>query len=270
MQGKGVDIILLCILIFIGFIQVLSYEPAMPDIYAQTFSDEYLAYEVIGSGPKDMVMIHGSPGDRETFADLAPLLAEEYTMYIYEMPGFGQSQMDVDEYSYETQAQRLYEATKDTDLATYTLLGYSWGGAVAAHVAATHPEDIEELILIGGVGVPEGFHMGTYEKEQLRMKISAPFLLLYPGSLSPSLFDYATRYGFWRSFLDSDTRKAYNVFAQIQVPTRIIHGNKDTVVGVESAHIHHELIPNSTLEWYKGNHGAVFINPEVIAEVIVQ
>ncbi|MCA9478086.1 MAG: alpha/beta hydrolase, partial [Nanoarchaeota archaeon] len=119
------------------------------------------------------------------------------------------------------------------------------------------------------VGVPEASHTQHYFTEQIRSYLSIPFVMIYPGSFAPDFMNFARRYGFIRSFMDSDQRLQYGLMRNITVPTTIIHGDKDTVVLLSGAKIHHELIKNSTLIIYQGGHGQIFGDSTVLAQGVL-
>lgn len=231
-----------------------------------------LAYERRGEGPATMVMIHGSPGDKSDFDRLVPQLRNRFTSYAFDMPGFGDSSRWVEDYGYQAAATRLGEALERLGLAEegVVALGFSFGGGVAIELAAQFPGAVRSLVLLAAVGVPDGFHTGSYGGEFARTVAVAPVLLVYPGSMAPGLIDFSTRYGFWRGFLDSDTRRIGEVLTSINVPALIVHSRADTVVGPETATIHNELLANSRLVWYDGGHGLIYRRGETLSNAILE
>ena len=131
-----------------------------------------------------MVMIHGSPGNRSDFDALFEQLGTAFTMYAFDMPGFGDSSKHVPNYGYEAAAEYLHKAVEALGLSDVVIAGFSWGGGVAIAYASSHPERVSELIIIGGVGVPNGFHTGNSVSEVIRYLAAAPILLVYPGALA--------------------------------------------------------------------------------------
>lgn len=230
----------------------------------------HLAYEVAGSGERSMILVHGSPGSSDDFDNLVPYLGEAFTTYAFSMPGFGESSMWVHDYGYAAAADRLAEAVGTLGIGPATILGFSWGGGVAVQYAARYPDLVDTLILLAAVGVPDGFHTGSYAGELVRTLAVAPVLLFYPGSLAPGLIDFAERHGFWRGFLDGDTRAVESVAGDISAPTLILHSEADTVVGPEAAWRHAELIADTRVEWYAGGHGRIYRDAELLARIILR
>ena len=231
-----------------------------------------LAYLRYGSGPEHMVLIHGSPGSARDFSGMLEPLSERFTLHVFEMPGFGDSTAMVPDYSYAAAADYLADALDRllTPLDTVTVLGFSWGGGVAIRFADRHPDRASRLVLLAGVGVPEGFHTGSYWGERLRYIAAAPVLLAYPGSLAGPALPLRQRHGFWRGFLDSDTRTMEDSLRRIRMPSFIIHSPSDTVVGWESALRHEELLSDAYLVAYQGGHGLIYSDGDEMARIVLE
>ncbi len=230
-----------------------------------------LAYERRGDGPTNLVMIHGSPGSKSDFDRLVPYLRDRFTTFSFDMPGFGDSSRRVENHGYQAAADLLGEALFKLGLAEegVVVLGFSFGGGVAIELAAQFPSAVRSLVLLAAVGVPDGFHTGSYGGEFARTVAVAPVLLAYPGSLAPGLIDFSARYGFWRGFLDSDTRRMEAALSSIPAPALIVHSRGDTVVGPATAVKHDDLLSNSRLVWYEGGHGLIYQQGELLSRLIL-
>lgn len=252
------------VLILIGLGQLLFYEAPLPEHYVDT---EYgrIAYNVYGEGAKTLVAIHGSPGSKDDYDNLGPLLTE-YTVYSVDMPGFGESTMYAKDYGFSQAAVVLGAFMDEMNIDKAEIIGYSWGGGVASTFAQRYPDRTEKLYLLAGVGVPESSHTQNYYTEKARYLLSYPFLLAYPGSFAPTQLDLPRRYGFWRSFYDSDQRLQYDIMRNIEVPTVIIQGDSDMVVLLSGAYIHKGLIEDSIIFIYEGGHGEIFGNSTELAQ----
>ena len=136
-------------------------EPALPPprpwIFDAGLSLGYLdmggwriRYVAAGEGPP-VVLLHGLASSAYTWKDAMPALARTHTVIAFDFPGFGDSSiprpLDAADYPGVTLAvmDRL-------GIARATLVGNSIGGAVAAVVAAEHPERVDRLVLVDAVG----------------------------------------------------------------------------------------------------------------------
>lgn len=237
-----------------------------------------LVYTTYGSGENVLIALHGSPGSKDDFALLGNLI-QNHTVYALDMNGFGDSPLHVENYGINAQAQALEVFLQSHNLSHVSLLGYSWGGGVAFEYAYTHPERVDKLILLSGMGVQQGELTGNYYLEHARSLVSYPFVVYYPGafilSRSYSLdnpLHYLTspelRRGFVRSFIDTDQRPLYAQLQTITTPTLVLSGDKDTIVPLWLGALHASLLPQGTHEVYQGSHHQLTQDPAEIAQLI--
>ncbi len=111
------------------------------------------------AGAGTIVFFHGAPGSWADFSSylMDSTLKSSAHMISVDRPGYGQSGYGDIASSIQEQTdiyhQIIEQRAADRPL---TLVGYSYGGPVAAHYAAVHPERISELILLAPVIAPEG------------------------------------------------------------------------------------------------------------------
>jgi pimeloyl-ACP methyl ester carboxylesterase len=106
-----------------------------------------LAYEVFGSGPV-LLLIPGGPADRGTFAAIAPVLAEHYTVVTYDPRGLSRSPMDdsAQPITVETQADDASRLLASVGGRPAYVAGFSGGGITALALAVLHPEQVRALV----------------------------------------------------------------------------------------------------------------------------
>lgn len=108
-----------------------------------------LAYNVMGAGP--MLVCHpGGPGFAG--AELGDLggLSRSRTLVLLDPRGTGGSDPAPD-YSFDGYAADLDQLRAHLGLTRMDLLGFSHGGSVAIHYAATYPDGVDRLVLAGAV-----------------------------------------------------------------------------------------------------------------------
>lgn len=272
MRARTVWVVVLVLTVALTFavtVQTIVTTEPPPSVNLITLADgTRLAYERSGSGDRAMVLLHGSPGGRGDFTGLKRFFGDEFTLYAFDMPGFGDSSMRVPNYGFAAAADYLAEAVDALGIAPITVTGFSWGGGPAIEFAARYPELTDSLILIAAVGVTEGFHTGSRILEYARSVLAAPTLLVYPGSVAPGLIPLAERHGFWRSFLDSNTNRIARIAPDVAAPAIIVHGRSDTVTGPAGARRLAELMPAGRLVWYDGGHGWIYRRYDELAAVV--
>ena len=105
-----------------------------------------LAYEVAGSGPP-LILLHGLSGSGRWWGRNVPAFADSFRTYTVDLPGFGQSR-GVRWSRLDDIADRLADWLVDEGLSQAHIAGHSLGGAVAARLAARHPDRIDRLVLV--------------------------------------------------------------------------------------------------------------------------
>ena len=107
----------------------------------------------VGSGPP-LVLLHGYPDILQLFCELAPRLAQRFTVIAFDWPGTGES----DEWPGGTTPQHMAEhlrALLDAwGLARVSVLGLDMGGQPALVLAARHPERVERLCVMNSLVMP--------------------------------------------------------------------------------------------------------------------
>ena len=105
-----------------------------------------------------VLMIHGNPGSRAHFGELAPLLSSSYQVLCVDLPGFGDSSLAERSQSKELSLDRLSDAMLEAADAfgwdNFFVVGHSHGGGVAQLLASKYPERIRGIVLLSSLGFP--------------------------------------------------------------------------------------------------------------------
>lgn len=113
-----------------------------------------LGYRKVGSGGETIIVLHGGPGFTMDYLadDLLPL-ANRHTLIFYDQRGTGRSTLVSEAAQLDAQrfADDLEAVRRHFELETLTLLGHSWGAAVAALYALRFPQQVERLMLVDAV-----------------------------------------------------------------------------------------------------------------------
>lgn len=120
-----------------------------------------------GNGPA-LLLIHGHPRCHTTWAKVADLLAEEFTIVCPDLPGFGRSFIPPDDpdstfSSKRVKASALLEAMGKLGHHTFSVAGHDCGSLVAFRLAMDHPERVSKLITVDGLPVIEHLERADWE-----------------------------------------------------------------------------------------------------------
>jgi pimeloyl-ACP methyl ester carboxylesterase len=115
--------------------------------------------EEVGYGPP-VVLLHGMGGSTYSFRHLIPHLARRHRVIAIDLKGFGRSDKPFDQaYTTAHQAQIVLQVLDDLGLRGVTLVGHSFGGAVAIKaVLMARPQArarIQRLVLMNAPAFPQ-------------------------------------------------------------------------------------------------------------------
>ena len=100
-----------------------------------------VAFDVAGDGPA-VVLVHGTPGRSVLWRGVVPALTQSFTVYVYDLLGFGQSERRVEQdTSIARQGEVLAELIDQWNLTGPALVGHDIGGAAVmrAHLLGHAP-----------------------------------------------------------------------------------------------------------------------------------
>jgi len=116
-----------------------------------------IVWRIWGEG-RPLVLIHGDFGSWTHWIRNVLPLGRDCRVVAADMPGYGDSDSPAEPWSPESLAQSLAEglAALLPPPSRYSLAGFSFGGIIAAHLAALEGERVDNLALFGpgGFGLP--------------------------------------------------------------------------------------------------------------------
>jgi pimeloyl-[acyl-carrier protein] methyl ester esterase len=92
-----------------------------------------------------LVFIHGWGVNGHVWDILIPKLVEKYTIYCIDLPGFGKSPQEIEEYTLDYLTQSILSIWPKTPS---ILMGWSMGGLIATHIARFYPQKVKKLITV--------------------------------------------------------------------------------------------------------------------------
>ncbi len=103
-------------------------------------------------GGTPLLFLHAlGPASSAAFLGLGvqPLDEAGYDVAAPDLPGYGGSPpVDPDDYAVPALAERMARLADELGWDRFVLAGHSWGGAIACHLAAAHPERVRALVLV--------------------------------------------------------------------------------------------------------------------------
>jgi pimeloyl-ACP methyl ester carboxylesterase len=125
-----------------------------------------------------VIFVHGLGGNLTHWQFVAPALAGTHRVLGLDLPGFGESLRPEAPYRYDRMAEAVLSLMDRRGVAGATVVGHSFGGAVATQLALDHPDRVRGIVLVN----PAGYH-----RFPLWMRAGS-HVALHPAVLVPSLF----------------------------------------------------------------------------------
>jgi pimeloyl-ACP methyl ester carboxylesterase len=112
-----------------------------------------VAWDSWGSGAP-LVLVHGTPWSSLTWRHVAPALSADWTVYAYDLPGYGTSeQRDGQDVSLAAQGRVLCELLDAWGLADPVVVAHDIGGGIALRAALLHERAFAALALLDPVAL---------------------------------------------------------------------------------------------------------------------
>jgi pimeloyl-ACP methyl ester carboxylesterase len=107
----------------------------------------WIRYNVIGGGPP-VVLVHGWLSSSRLWDQLAPRLAQRFTVYTLDLAGFGESDKPLSGYGVRNGSRLLYAFCAHFGLTRTNVVAHDLGGNMAVKLAADHPDVVGRLVLV--------------------------------------------------------------------------------------------------------------------------
>ncbi len=251
-----------------------------PDGFLDVGAGE-VAHRKVGSGP-DVLFVHGWPVSGATWRKLLPHLVDHVTCHVIDLPSAGSSRFDADTpmsiRQHITSVQRVVDLLGFDDIA---VVGHDSGGMIARHAMAgdrrlrsmglinTEPPDpswrFRSFIAarrLPGLGAGLSWVAGKPSIRASKLVFGDAFAdrSLLEGEFSEFFFDplhddpvaadAAVR--LLRSFDMSDVTDLPAIHRQLDVPVKLVWGDRDPFFPVERARAMVSTFPNASIDVIEG------------------
>jgi pimeloyl-ACP methyl ester carboxylesterase len=274
----------------IALVQAIQQQAISTSLSPNPIATAFVRQGARGQNPP-ILLLHGFDSSMLEFRRLIPLLSDHTETWAIDLLGFGFTErvfkLLLNPASIKT---HLYSTWEKLIGQPVVLIGASMGGAAAIDFALTYPEAVSQLVLIDSAGFTVGPSMGKFlipplgylattflRNPKVRQSISlrayhdpsfasldaqfcAALHLEQPG-WQQALINF-TRSGGYTSFRDK--------LAHLQLPTLILWGQNDRILGTADAEKFHQAIPQSELIWIENcGHVPHLEKPQTTADYIL-
>ncbi|NEP60083.1 MAG: alpha/beta hydrolase [Symploca sp. SIO2G7] len=272
---------------------VLANQIQFADIIATSLTHQPIATSYVCTGKgKPVLLVHGFDSSIFEFRRLIPQLAANAQVWALDLLGFGfTDRTSGAPFTPKAIRQHLYGFWQQQINQPVTLVGASMGGAAAIDFALYFPETVENLVLLDSAGFAAGPAMGKLmvppldswataflKNPGVRRRISQQAycdrtLVTPDAELCAALHLQMPN---WKEALIAFTKSGgYNFLSnyyiqKIAVPTLIVWGKQDKILGTKDAKRFEQTIPNNQLVWIADcGHVPHLEKPKTTARAIV-
>ena len=215
-----------------------------------------IAWDVLGAGPP-VVLVHGTPSRSVLWRAVAPLLAERFTVYVFDLLGFGQSERsDQQEVSIRVHGEVIAQLVQIWGLEAPALVGHDIGGAAVLRAHLLEGTPARKIVLVDAVVLRPWItpttrhlkaHLDVYQSMPthiFREVAAAHLRTATEQPMAPAVF--AAYFDQWegergnrlwlrnvRGFNEQDTADFEPLLDGLRTPTRIVWGEHDRWLPVD-------------------------------------
>jgi pimeloyl-ACP methyl ester carboxylesterase len=219
-----------------------------------------------------LVLLHGLSGSSRWWTRNVPALAARYRVVLPDLIGFGRTPRSWRRLpDLQTLAGVLAEWLAAVGMERVHLVGHSMGGQAAIHLAASHPDRVDRLVLVDPAGVPRVLSARAVvafaaEIAPLWRWGDPRFLPVIAGDAMTA--GPRTIFEAIRHIMRDDVRE---VLPRIQAPTLVIWGERDNWIPLQHAYEFRERIPEARLAVLRGAcHNPMVDRPEAFNRLVLR
>lgn len=219
-------------------------------------------YYTAGQG-EPLVVIHGGLGDARTWLDNIDILASKYTLYVPDLPGFGESQLLDSDHNIPSFTEFVEDFTNNLGLYKFNLMGHSIGGGIALNYALKFPAKVKKLVLVSSlclgreiafwirlISVPAKV-IGSAIVAVLKTTKWLINNLIIPVKFVMPLSRANVNLGANIATFKEQTLVLAKQLSRLNVPTLVVWGAKDQIVPVKQAYAAALAIPDCQLKVFE-------------------
>jgi pimeloyl-ACP methyl ester carboxylesterase len=276
----------------------LRWAPEIP-IKTVELDGNTLRYIKSGKGPA-LVLLHTLRTQLDLFEKLVPELAKHFTVYAFDYPGHGYSDIPEGRYDADFFVEAVEGFLNRLNLSDVTLAGVSIGGSLALLLAARHNSRVARVIAINPYDYAKGRGMarGGLAAWVVTFTSLLPFIgetitrlrnfrvvqavfrggvaeaSNIPPPLMKEMYLVGNRPRHYRAFIallrnGASWETATKDYGRIDVPVLLIWGDEDWATPVEREH-DRKLIPGVEVKTVKrGGHFLPLDRPQELSKLIV-
>ncbi|RLU24487.1 hypothetical protein DMN91_002576 [Ooceraea biroi] len=231
----------------------------------------------VGTGDHPVLLMAGVLGTtRISFRlQIEKLNREKLTIVVWDPPGYGQSRppdRTFPDNFHQRDAAWAHSLMKSLGYSKFSLLGWCDGGTVALLLAATYPDSIRKMIVLGARSYVRSKEIQVFESlrdintwsERLITDLLQVYNMDYIQKIVSEWIEYMLRV-----YIKQDGDLCKQTLPKIKCQTFIIHGEKDALAVLEqSKYLKQNIVDSKLYIFENGKHNPNQKYPEKFNKLI--
>lgn len=214
-------------------------------------------YEKYGNKKKSIIILPGWGNTRNTFNPIIEALKEDYSIYILDYPGFGNSPIPSQSLTIDDYAEGIKEWIKENGIHNPHIIAHSFGGRITALLIGKLNIKVDKVLLIDVAGIKRRKKCTVFLKEmiyKILKKITYLFSPIKQEELRQKLILFFASNDYqnipnsmkksFQNIIKEDIKPYYK---KIKNDTLILWGEKDIDTPLKDAYLLKKIIKNSEL-----------------------
>lgn len=212
--------------------------------------------ERVGQGPPAL-LLHGWGANARSMASIARWLATDYTVWSFDLPGFGSSQIPDKAWGIYEYADFVRHAMARLEIARAHVIGHSNGGRIGIILGARSPDLVDHLVLVDSAGIRPprtlGLRLRGFSARTGRRLLGHPRAGKTGQRALTALYtrlgmsDYRDAGPLRPTFIKIVNEDLSPLLPQVAVPTLVVWGARDGDTPLWMGRQMAEQIPNAEL-----------------------
>ena len=239
-----------------------------------------LYYEKYGNKEESIIILPGWGNNRTTFYHMINYLKKYYTIYIIDLPGFGNSSFSNHDLTIYDYALLVKSFIEDNNINNPIILGHSFGGRIIITLCGYYKIPTKKIILIDSAGIKPKKRIIQVIKKYLykllkKLKFFIPkkkkktYLNMLINIFGSSDYKNLTP-NMRKTFINIVNEDLTYYLKYIDTPTLLIWGKNDTDTPLKDGKKMNKFISNSTLIELNGNHFCYLYNISLINYILYE
>lgn len=230
------------------------------------------SYQIVGKDEKTILILHGWQRSLSEWMPVAKKLAQDYTVILLDLPGFGLTPRPKESYSIYDYAKFVEHFLNKLEIKKVMLIGHSFGGRIGI-ILGSKSRLLDKLILVDAAAV-EKKSLLVQAKITFNKLAILPVKLFFPHQVEEiknkfGSDDYQTAGNMRDIFIKTVNEDLTPLLSKIEVPTLVIWGEKDSTRPLSEGKLIKDTIHDAKLRvvWGAG-HSPYLEKPRKFVEIL--